>query len=150
MAMHFSKERVMSKIVKRTEADGGCWTWTGATIHGYGRFLRDGKNIQVHRYIYEETHGPILGGLCVLHKCDNRLCCNPDHLFLGTRAENSRDMIEKGRLVVSLGGRKLTDDQIREIKQIGKTRPYIELSNRYGVSQSQICRIVNGQVWANT
>ena len=76
----------------------GCWEWIGRFGNaGYGQVKRNGKNKGAHRISYELTHGAIPAGLCVLHRCDNRKCVRPDHLFLGTKRDNTRDMIQKGR-----------------------------------------------------
>lgn len=79
---------------------GVCWEWPGATHKGYGKIgagRRGMAPLQVHRVAYEHFVGPIPDGLWVLHRCDNRLCCNPEHLFLGTNLDNVRDMVAKGR-----------------------------------------------------
>lgn len=83
----------------------GCVEWTGVTIksngrddHRYGRFTRDGRKRLAHRVAYERAFGTIPSGLQVLHRCDNPLCCNPDHLFLGTHLDNMHDAIRKGRV----------------------------------------------------
>lgn len=85
------------KHVKKTET---CWLWTGAkTISGYGCMRVNGENIVAHRVSWEILNGDIPNGLCVLHKCDVRPCIRPDHLFLGTRGDNARDAMSKGRHV---------------------------------------------------
>jgi hypothetical protein len=76
----------------------GCWTWAKAlTKAGYGVMRWDGRTRTAHRISWEFHNGPIPIGLDVLHKCDNRPCVRPEHLFLGTHADNNHDMFAKGR-----------------------------------------------------
>lgn len=78
----------------------GCWLWEGTTKGGgsraYGYHRLDNVNRAVHRLAWEETNGQIPDGLFVCHHCDVKLCCNPQHLFLGTAKDNSRDYYDKG------------------------------------------------------
>jgi hypothetical protein len=78
--------------------ESGCWIWIGHdNPGGYGAVRVGRKMLKAHRVAWMVHRGPIPKGMCVLHKCDVRPCINPDHLFLGTYADNSRDMIAKGR-----------------------------------------------------
>jgi hypothetical protein len=89
------KKNFLSKV---KISNTGCWEWQYTTNNkGYGQYRENGKRYFCHRYVYEKLKEKITNGLWVLHKCDNPKCCNPDHLFLGTHADNMRDMVNKGR-----------------------------------------------------
>lgn len=75
----------------------GCWLWTGAERDGYGAFSLRNKRVAAHRFAYEQAYGLIPAGMLVCHRCDNRLCVRPDHLFLGTDSDNVSDKMGKGR-----------------------------------------------------
>ena len=89
-------DRLLNKIEINQYTN--CWEWIGSTNNlGYG-FIRDGKGMRTaHRVSYEEHIGVIPKGMCVCHTCDNPKCINPNHLWLGTRKQNTQDMISKGR-----------------------------------------------------
>lgn len=80
------------------EPMSGCWLWLGYACHnGYGRVRFEGKSWLAHRVAWFAHHGPIPEGMHLCHKCDNPGCINPAHMFVGTQADNVRDMIRKGR-----------------------------------------------------
>ena len=134
----------------------GCWIWTGANMaNGYGRFMFGSKlALRVylaHRASYELHIGDIPTGMLVLHKCDNRACVNPAHLFLGTHKDNMRDMSEKKRGTIgercNLHKLKLSDVlDIRKRHKIDGIRSEV-LAKEYGVSDTQIHRISKRTSW---
>lgn len=128
----------------------GCWIFTGLLDpYGYGLISSLGKRVYTHRLMYEREKGPI-NGLCVLHKCDVPACCNPDHLFLGTRRQNSEDKIEKNRHSrgVKASNAKLNDEKVRQMRiqyAAGVSQP--KLSKQYGVSESVVSGIIQRIRW---
>lgn len=128
-----------------------CWEWTkGRDAYGYGLVKRLRKTRRCHRVAWSLTYGPIPDGLWVLHHCDNRLCCNPGHLFLGTHADNMRDMTEKER--GTRGERsslsKLTAQDVKLIRELGATGlPHNQIAKRFPVQRAQISKIINGTAW---
>lgn len=145
-------ERFWAKVDKAGPDE--CWNWTASTGRGgYGALLRDGKYQGAHRISYEMHHGEIGDGMCVCHRCDNRACVNPAHLFLGTLADNNADREAKGRGVYLNGERhyaaKLTWDDVKAIRENtdGVTRK--ELAEKFSVSYVTISHIVAGRKWKN-
>jgi len=140
------------------DPNSGCWLWTGSLDgSGYGQIgtgLNKPKMARAHRASWELHKGQIPEGLCVLHKCDVPSCVNPDHLFLGTFADNTHDMMEKGRwragpLVPHYGtdhGRaKLTTEQVQHIRK--KELLLREYAALYGIGTSQVWRVQRGEQW---
>lgn len=88
-------ERFWKKVDIKGEND--CWNWMGATSYGYGQFGINYKLIRSHRISYMLSNGEIPDNFVICHSCDNKKCCNPKHLFLGTQSENILDAVNKGR-----------------------------------------------------
>ena len=135
--------------VDRRGADE-CWPWTGA-YHGkraYGSFYFGRRErVAAHRFAFQLANGPIPDGMCVCHRCDVRGCVNPAHLFLGTDADNKRDMFEKGR--VPSGERhwrsRLTTSAVEEIRS--SSEPNHVLAIRFGVCRSTVSMARRGKRW---
>ena len=128
------------------------------TNNGYVYLTVAGKKVYAHRHAYEQAHGPIPAGLVVRHKCDNRRCINPDHLEVGTNADNTQDMMTRGRhRPVSMPGASngrsvLSPEVVARIRAIFvKGHPEYggaALARTYGVSGVQICKIARGEAWS--
>ncbi len=124
----------------------GCWLWTaGQVTGGYGHFaITRATNIRAHRMAYILACGPIPKDKLVLHKCDNPICVNPDHLYIGTHADNANDKVLRGRTHRSI----LSPGEVSRIKiLLAKGRPQAEVALQFDVSQRIIERIEKGITW---
>lgn len=163
----------IERFWRKVDKSGDCWIWlAGKDRKGYGKFSLGGKYdangnrrntmVSAHRISYELAHGAIpehddFHGMCVLHRCDNPGCVNPDHLFLGTNEDNVHDMLTKGRNATNpnLGSAHamaiLNESQVRELhsryQSGGITQA--ELATEYGVSLSTINHIMTGRLWSH-
>jgi len=134
-----------------------CWEWTGGkTTGGYGLFSHGPSSRRAHRAAWIITHGPIPHGLDVCHHCDNPPCCNPDHLFLGTRQDNMTDAQLKGRVKPGPRmpgevhpGAKLTWEAVAAIRASEGVSQY-ELARRYGVSRPLIGYVLRRTAWLDS
>lgn len=133
--------------VKRIE--GGCWEWQGSLwATGYGRFHFQDKSMKAHRMSWFFARGEI-PEQCLLHRCDNRLCVNPDHLFVGTRTDNNADKVAKGRQAKgeALNTAKVTTHDVAAIRAACSSSK--EIAEQYGLSWGHINKIRGGRVWTH-
>lgn len=156
-------DRFWTKV--RRGAGQSCWEWIGSrSDFGHGQVRKNRRIYRAHRLMWIATHGRIPDGMCVLHRCDNPPCVRLDHLFLGTKADNTRDMMAKGRARFGGGSgesmaTKLTAKLVQQIRSlhakgggaVGRGHPngitQSELARRFGVSQPLIGAIVRREVW---
>ena len=144
------RERFLAKVCR--EASSGCWLWQGmVTPDGYGVAFIARKRQAAHRAAWMLFCNPIPVGMAVCHKCDVRACVNPDHLFIGTAADNAQDRDNKGRTPRGERHRaaKLTANQVSRIKaMLAEDRMYMrEIAREFGVSISTIGSIKEGRTW---
>lgn len=145
------EERFWGKVNKTQK--GSCWEWIGKTIvMGYGQMRFGGARKSTHRISWEMHYGEIPKGIFVCHKCDNRLCVNPDHLFLGTHQANMDDMYSKGRENQARGESsylsKLTESDVLSIyERANRRESQSALAKEFGVSPSNIYYIKTQRTW---
>lgn len=173
MPRQYTRRPIVERFWEKVDRSGGsdtCWLWTdGRNASGYGRVWmggRRGRAIMSHRFSWELHNGEIPDGLCVLHRCDTRHCVNPAHLFLGTKADNIADMLNKGRQPrgathgrqtkperTARGERltqaKLTDAAVRDIRRryaAGGITQQV-LADEYGIARSKISAVICRRTW---
>lgn len=136
------------------EPNSGCWLWHGTvdTSRGYGVIIVKQRRVRAHRFSYEAFKGSIPPGMCVCHACDNPPCVNPDHLFLGTNADNVADRCRKGRSVTRRGSQrpdaKVNEADVTEMRRLRKLGfRNIDIASHFGISTTQASLICNGLRW---
>jgi hypothetical protein len=146
MSRPHTKESVISKMANNAVVtSSGCWLWTAATTHGYASMGYQGKIKKVCILIYELfiLDHPIPNGYCVLHTCDNRSCINPDHLYLGTKADNNRDRMERNPDSFK-GRQKISPEQLKLIKTMSDQGIHKKiLASHFNVDVRTIQRLVS-------
>jgi hypothetical protein len=153
-------DRFWEKVDKTSE----CWLWTGSRYRsgGYGQFAVEydegrQRHGRAHRVAWILTHGAIPAGMEVLHSCDNPICVNPDHLFLGTQQDNMDDMIAKGRNYQDFVKRgpdnvnsKISTEEIETMKLLrNEGIPVKEIATRFGIHPQYLYQILEGKSRAN-
>jgi hypothetical protein len=145
-------ERFWEKVDRRDEDD--CWPWIGSIdTRGYGTIGANGGRplLRAHRVVYELSISAIPPGMVVCHRCDNRACVNPGHLFVGTQRDNIMDMLHKGRRRSYAGTgapcAKLTDDQVLAIR--ADKRRVREIMATYQIGDTTVYSIKNRKSWVH-
>ena len=144
-----------------------CWLWTGSVRAGYGRAIVDRRSVRAHRRAWELTNGPIPDGMVILHGCDNRLCVRPDHLSVGTQADNIRDRDRKGHTArgdrhssrtrrecrprgSAHGNARLTEEAVRDIRaRVARGEKMRDVGKVHGVSASTVMKIAHRTAWGH-
>jgi len=166
----------MDKVLNKIRiTENGCWEFTGSkTPSGYGKIGRriNGKLFmyQVHRYVYESLVGKIDVGMQANHHCDNRVCCNPKHIFIGTQKDNMEDAYSKGRMPRDPhehknwkhgqanqkgehnGNSKIDEETAKYIRHLYncEIQNQVTISKFVGISRTQVGRIVRKEHWKNS
>lgn len=147
------------RLIQKSE--DGCWIWTGnVSKAGYGNLWTPEKRgyVYAHRFSWRLANGEIPDGLCVLHKCDNPPCVNPSHLFLGTKRDNTHDMISKGRAKLhnpkrgeENGSAIINTEQAIQIKELLATGAFTlkEIASRTRSTTYIVFDIKRGKTWAH-
>lgn len=140
-------DKDIARFWTKVQRGDGCWLWTAkVTVRApmpRGHFGIKGRPFLASRVAWTIANGPIPGGLFVLHRCDNAVCVNPEHLFLGTRSDNSLDMIAKGR---QGSPRRLPDEVMRQmLARFVAGESSTRIAEEFGIRQSTFSNITHGR-----
>jgi len=152
---HMRRREDIAGAIRRFNAkvdqpEGGCWEWQGYVAdNGYGQFGWNGELWSTHRFAYTAAYGAPPAGFYVCHHCDNRKCCRPSHLFLGTAKDNNDDRDRKGRRVQTFGEAhgtsRLSREQVAEIRGLvdrGATRASV--ARDFGITSQYVGQLARG------
>jgi len=153
---HYKRKTMMERFYDKIDLIpfSTCWYWSGyLDKNGYGSLKINKSTKRAHRISYEIHKEPIPSGLIVMHSCDTPTCVNPDHLLVGTYAENSADMVKKGRSNSARGERsgssKLKEKDIIEIRDLLNVIPKNKIAALYGVNRGVIYKIMTRRIWSH-
>jgi len=150
-------DELRRRFWRNVQKGADCWEWTAGLFgNGYGQFRAGARKVRAHRAVYEMECGPIPVGVFVCHHCDNRKCVRPEHLFLGTAADNAHDRDNKGRARAigtpqpgeSNPAAKMKQADVSEIRALhdaGFSQRCI--ARRFRISQAQVANIIHGRCW---
>lgn len=144
--------RFWSHVKKNAPSD--CWEWQAFKLRGgYGKFQHSKRSLLAHRVALQIRIGPIPEGMLACHICDNRSCCNPDHLFVGSYADNRRDCNSKGRHAhgEKSPSAKLTAEQVCQIRAdyAGGGYSFVTLGAKYSIGRTAAQEIVKRHTWSH-
>jgi hypothetical protein len=138
--------RFWKKVNKKSTDD--CWEWINCKGR-YGRFWLGNSTFDAHRISWLINNGQIPSGMEVLHTCDNKICVNPDHLYLGTQSDNNLDRIQRFQGKVAGRPKRFSEDDIDKIKYLCKHKTQKEVAEIYNTTASTINLIVNDKLYIN-
>jgi hypothetical protein len=155
---HKDATAIVWSRVQRSDDPLACWLYAGPLNRdGYGQFTHRKRSTLAHRVAWEERHGPIPAGSVLMHLCDVPNCVRPEHLRVGTPAENVADKVAKGRHARGerMAAARLTEDAVREIRRAYRpqSRPGLgdgnvkQLAQRYGVKWDTVLKVVRRALW---
>ena len=140
---HLQASELFWTSVNKTES---CWLWTKSRDKdGYGKASKKHRSLRAHQYAWILTYGPIPDGQHILHRCDNPPCVRPDHLFVGTQADNVQDAMRKGRRRILRGKEcswsKLSDEEIERIRSLRGHMTQRRIAQEFGITQGHVSGI---------
>ena len=129
------------------DPNSGCWIFTGCwDSYGYGKMR---NNIKAHRYSFEAHKGEVPPGSLVCHNCDTPACVNPEHLFVGTSLDNTKDCRNKGRLPFGESHHRSKLSKLQVLEIVGSTDSHAEIGRRFGVHENTVAAVRCGKTWAH-